>query len=157
MPQVRVLPGTPKYKMNEQALTELISRAKLELSEVDFHRIIHKIDLKCRRCGQCCIIPAIPKINKPANIRCQYLTEGKACSVYDDFSIRPRGCAAWPVLGSKEFMLGKPTNTIIWGYNICPIIQEFWHKICDELKEEKGTTTSACAPFIDSCGLGRRG
>lgn len=110
-------------------IDKTIDYAKRYVDEVQFKELIEGIDLNCRKCGQCCIIPAIPKIGKEANKRCQYLTDDNLCTVYTDFEKRPQGCAQWPVLDSHYFMIDRPINEIKWQWNICPIIQEFWERI----------------------------
>ncbi|MDA9556810.1 YkgJ family cysteine cluster protein [Vibrio sp.] len=39
--------------------------------------------MECRLgCGACCIAPSISSLNKPANVRCQYLNDENLCSIF---------------------------------------------------------------------------
>jgi hypothetical protein len=37
----------------------------------------------CLHCGDCCTRFEIPEINKPAGVRCQYLSNENLCLIYD--------------------------------------------------------------------------
>ena len=43
---------------------------------------------KCGPCNLCCVIPAIPQLNKPADTPCEHLTKD-GCGIYED---RPQVC-----------------------------------------------------------------
>lgn len=43
---------------------------------------------QCGECSLCCVLPAIPQLGKPANVRCKHLT-AKGCGIYES---RPAVC-----------------------------------------------------------------
>ena len=47
--------------------------------------------MKCLHCGDCCTRFAIYELDKPAGIRCRYLTEENLCVVWDSPE-RPQAC-----------------------------------------------------------------
>lgn len=42
-------------------------------------------------CGACCIAPSIKALNKPAGVRCQYLTDELLCAIFGQPE-RPQAC-----------------------------------------------------------------
>nr|WP_297311496.1 Fe-S-cluster oxidoreductase [Neptuniibacter sp.] len=57
--------------------------------------------MQCRsECGACCIAPSISSLNKPAGVKCQYLTEDYRCTIFDRPE-RPDVCAQFQP--EKEF------------------------------------------------------
>lgn len=50
--------------------------------------------MECRRCGACCIALSISSLNKPAGVRCSYLTEENLCALWGRPE-RPRVCAVF--------------------------------------------------------------
>ena len=38
----------------------------------------------CTKCGACCVAPDISALNKPAGVRCRYLTEDNCCRIYEE-------------------------------------------------------------------------
>ena len=47
--------------------------------------------MKCLHCGDCCIRFAIPELDKPAGVRCKYLTDDNLCELWDKEE-RPKVC-----------------------------------------------------------------
>lgn len=39
--------------------------------------------MQCLRCGDCCIRFEISELEKPAGVRCKYLTKDNLCSIWD--------------------------------------------------------------------------
>ena len=48
--------------------------------------------MECTQCGACCIAPDIAALDKPLGQRCQHLTAGLRCGVYQD---RPAVCRSY--------------------------------------------------------------
>ena len=46
-------------------------------------------EMKCFKCGTCCIAPDISTLNKPIGVRCKFLTPDNLCSIYER---RPQVC-----------------------------------------------------------------
>ncbi len=47
--------------------------------------------MECRKCGACCIALSISSLNKPAGVRCEYLTTDNLCSLWGSPE-RPEVC-----------------------------------------------------------------
>jgi hypothetical protein len=73
--------------------------------------------MKCLHCGWCCTSFEIPELGKRAGERCQYLTDGNLCSIYDKPE-RPMLCykhdypASVCPIGINELKL-KPNKTLM--------------------------------------------
>ena len=51
--------------------------------------------MECREhCGACCIAPSITSLNKPAGVRCVYLSDDMRCKIFG-MPERPKACAAF--------------------------------------------------------------
>lgn len=46
-------------------------------------------DIRCFRCGTCCIAPDISTLAKPVGVPCRHLTPAHLCGIYPD---RPPVC-----------------------------------------------------------------
>lgn len=99
----------------------------------EFELILSRTNLECQKCGTCCIIPKLPFVNKPPNVRCQYLTDDNLCKLHD--KDKPQGCQDYPYMEKKDWVCGwklAPPRVAIW---FCGIVRAFWQEAYKYLQE----------------------
>lgn len=68
------------------------------------------------RCNACCVLPAIPELEKPAGEWCRHCSKGKGCSIYAE---RPGGCQSfyclWAVMPEFPEGLRPDRCRVMWS------------------------------------------
>lgn len=98
------------------------------ITEEQFNNLVYEAKkqgrLWCRQCGTCCIVPTLREVNKPANVRCQYLTEDNLCSIHEN---KPYWCGKFPYIDRYDWMTtGMLGGSIKGSIEFCRIVEAFW-------------------------------
>lgn len=104
------------------------------MADEEFKLILSRTDLTCRRCGNCCIIPDLPYVDKLPNVRCQYLTDSNLCELHREK--KPQGCQDFPYMEKKDWVCSwrlAPPRVSIW---FCGIVRAFWLEAWKYLQED---------------------